>query len=52
MVKPLPSGATPRCAEVLVSGKTWLAPIAYPEAGGARLVQTAIFAPKGRSGFP
>jgi uncharacterized protein YndB with AHSA1/START domain len=38
-------------AEMRVPGKAWLEWVTYPEAGGTRLVQTAIFAPKGLSGF-
>ncbi|CAA9354425.1 MAG: Nucleoside-diphosphate-sugar epimerase [uncultured Gemmatimonadetes bacterium] len=38
-------------AEMRVPGKAWLEWVTYPEDGGTRLVQTAIFAPKGLSGF-
>lgn len=38
-------------AEMRVPGKAWLEWLTFPEDGGTRLVQTAIFAPKGLSGF-
>jgi uncharacterized protein YbjT (DUF2867 family) len=37
-------------AEMKVPGKAWLEWCAYPEGGGTRLVQTAIFAPIGLAG--
>jgi uncharacterized protein YbjT (DUF2867 family)/uncharacterized protein YndB with AHSA1/START domain len=38
-------------AEMRVPGKAWLEWVTYPENGGTRLVQTAIFAPRGLSGL-
>jgi hypothetical protein len=34
-----------------VPGKAWLEWVTYPEENGTRLVQTAIFAPRGLRGF-
>lgn len=38
-------------AEMKVPGRAWLQWQTYPENGGTRLVQTAMFAPKGLLGF-
>jgi uncharacterized protein YbjT (DUF2867 family) len=38
-------------AEMRVPGKAWLEWATYPEGGGTRLVQTAVFSPRGLSGF-
>lgn len=38
-------------AEMRVPGKAWLEWVTYPEENGTRLVQTAIFAPRGLRGF-